>query len=86
MSEKPKRPRLAELTPEEREYRKFRTGYTYREVSDMIWYQDDWHQAHHTRRRHAVLGKWKEIKREMWEHYQNLKALDELREAQDVPF
>lgn len=83
MSEKPKRPRLADLTPEQREYRKFRTGYSYREVSDMIFFQDEWHKAHHTRRRHAVLGLWKQLKQEMWDHYQNMKARDE---AQDVPF
>lgn len=63
------------------EYRKFRTGYTYREVSDMVWYQDEWHAAHHTRRRHAVLGKWCEIKREMWDRMQN-----ELLQADEVPF
>lgn len=82
--EKPKRRRLAELAPEEREYKKFRTGYTYKEFSDMLWYQDEWHAAHHTRRRHSVLGKWREIKQEMWNHYQNLKAIDEMQEP--VPF
>ena len=85
-TEKPKRPRLADLTPEEREYRKFRTGFTWREVRDMLWYQDELHPAHHTRRRHSVLGKWREIKLEMWNHYQNQKALDDARELEEVPF
>lgn len=66
------------LTPEEREYKAFRTGYTYHEVSDMLWYSDPWHCAHHTRRRHSVLGKWREIKKEMWDFYQNAKLKSEL--------
>ena len=52
-------------------YKKFRTGYTYHEVSDMLWYSDEWHKAHHTKRRHAVLGKWREIKQEMYDRYMN---------------
>ena len=74
---KERRPRRVP-TPEEREYKKFRTGYTYHEVSDMLWYSDPWHCAHHTRRRHSVLGKWREIKREMWDYYQNAKLKLEL--------
>ena len=70
-------------------YERFTTGYTYREVSDMIWYQDTWHAAHHTRRRHAVLGKWKEIKQEMYDRY--LAAISQGEQpidtaADDVPF
>lgn len=85
MPEKPKRTRRANLTPEEREYRDFRTGYTYKEVSDMIWYSDEWHPAHHTRRRHSVLGKWRQIKREMFEYYQNMKARDKAVEVHHEP-
>ena len=72
---KERRPRRVP-TPEEREYKKFRTGYTYHEVSDMLWYSDPWHCAHHTRRRHSVLGKWREIKREMWDHYQHMQRTE----------
>ncbi len=62
------------LTPEEREYKAFRTGYTYHEVSDMLWHREEWHPAHHTRRRHSVLGLWKQIKREMWDYYQHMRS------------
>lgn len=66
-------------------YDKFTTGYTYREISDMIWYQSDWHAAHHTRRRHTVLGKWREIKLEMYERY--LAAVEQHDQTvEDVPF
>ena len=87
MSEKPKRSRV-ELSPEEREYKKFRTGYTYEEVSDMVWHREEWHQAHHTRRRHAVLGLWREIKQEMWHRYQNAKLIHEVEELdlEHIPF
>ena len=67
-------------------YRKFRTGYAYMEVSDMLWsYSDDpstWHVSNAVgkkvegkrkgtlkkvgTRRHSILGKWREIKLEMW--------------------
>lgn len=69
-------------------YDRFTTGYTYREVSDMIWYSEQWHPAHHTRRRHAVLGKWHEIKQEMYNRY--LAAIEAAGStdttADDVPF
>jgi len=62
-------------------YRKFRTGFTYKEVSDMLWSYDEdpatWHVSNATgyrnsegkkkgTRRHSVLGKWREIKLDMW--------------------
>ena len=54
-------------------YHKFRTGLTYQEVSGMVWsYSDNpatWPLAHHTRRRHTVLGKWKQLKQEMHREY-----------------
>lgn len=73
-----------ELTPEELEqkhYRKFRTGFTYKEVSDMLWSYDEdpstWHKGNATgyvgsdgkkkgTRRHCILRKWREIKQDMW--------------------
>ena len=62
-------------------YDRFTTGYTYREISDMIWYSKQWHAAHHTRRRHAVLGKWREIKQEMYNQY-----LVAIEAGNEVPF
>lgn len=47
-------------------YQRFRTGLTYSEVRDMLWVNsedpDDWKY----KRRNTVLGKWHEIKLEMW--------------------
>ena len=51
------------------EYREFRTGLTFRDVRQMLWsYSDnpkDWPNV----TRHTVLGKWWEIKLEMWHTY-----------------
>ena len=64
-------------------YAQFRTGLTYQEVSDMVWsHQDDpatWPLAHYTRRRHTVLGKWKQIKQEMY-------AAQQQPEPTELPF
>lgn len=62
-------------------YEKFVTGYTYREISDMVYHQTPWHKAHHTRRGHAVLGLWREIKLEMYRRYEN-----EMQQLEDIPF
>lgn len=54
-------------------YHKFRTGLSYQDVADMVWsYSNDpadWPKSHHTRRRNTVLGKWHQIKQEMYEQY-----------------
>jgi hypothetical protein len=46
-------------------YNQFRTGYSWQEVREMVWGQSDdpstWPLAHHTNRRHTVLGKWRQI-------------------------
>jgi len=68
-------------------YHNFRTGLTYQEVSDMVWSHSDdpvtWPLAHHTRRRHAVLGKWKQIKQELYRQYtENMTE----QTATDLPF
>lgn len=51
------------------EYKKFRTGFTFKEIRQMLWSYSsnprDW--KHITR--HTVLGKWHEIKLEMWNQY-----------------
>ena len=43
-------------------YGRFRTGLTYREVYYMLW-------PRHFKRRHTVLGKWREIKEAMYARY-----------------
>lgn len=69
------------------EYKAFRTGLTFQDVYQMIWsYSDDskdWPKGEASAkmrkdgtkktsgRRHTVLGKWREIKLEMWYRYKN---------------
>ena len=62
------------MTPEElNEYRRFRTGLTFRDVRQMLWsYDDDPKTWRHVTRR-TVLGKWREIKLKMWSAYQSAK-------------
>jgi len=54
-------------------YEKFTTGYTYREISDMVWSHSsdskDWPLSAAGRRRHSVLGLWREIKLELYDRY-----------------
>lgn len=51
-------------------YRDFRTGLTYRDVYQMLWsYSPDPHEWRY-KRRGTVLGKWHQIKREMFDEYQ----------------
>lgn len=48
-------------------YRRFRTGLSFSDIRQMLWsYSDDprdWPQVS----RHTVLGKWREIKLQLWE-------------------
>lgn len=47
-------------------YTNFRTGYTFRDVKEMLWVNsenpDDWKY----KRKNTVLGRWRQIKMEMW--------------------
>ena len=47
----------------------FRSGYTFLDVRQMLWsYSDDsrdWPNVS----RHTVLGYWRQLKLELWEHY-----------------
>lgn len=56
---------------ETKEYNTFRTGFTFRDIREMLWETSedpkDW--PHVTR--HTVLGKWREIKLEMWNYYKH---------------
>lgn len=78
-------------------YKKFRTGYTYQEISSMIWSDsddpNDWHPGSAKTvkfvngvlvktkgRRHTILGKWHEIKKQMYEEY--LRQFEEV----ELPF
>jgi hypothetical protein len=43
-------------------YEEFRTGLTYRDVYYLVW-------SRPFKRRHGVLGKWRELKRAMYAQY-----------------
>jgi hypothetical protein len=55
-------------------YERFRTGLTYHDVYMMLWDRQ-------RKGRHIVLGKWMEIKREMYAEY--LRRLDEMQASND---
>jgi hypothetical protein len=47
-------------------YKKFRTGLTFTEVRNMYWVTDTNSEKWKYKRRNTVLGKWREIKQDMW--------------------
>ena len=59
-------------------YSELRTGLTFASVKEMLWVSstnpEDWKY----KRRNTVLGKWSQIKQQMWEdHIQGCKMLME---------
>ncbi len=50
-------------------YERFKTGMTSREVSELLWSHNEDPETWKYRRRNTVLGKWREIKQEMWEEH-----------------
>lgn len=50
-------------------YDNFRTGLKYRDVREMFWVESDDPQEWRYKRRHTILGKWRQIKQEMWEQH-----------------
>ena len=60
-------------------YRAFRTGMTYREVWAQFWRtEDDDRTRWHPKRRHTILGRWHEIKKDLW--------TDHVRQCDPTPF
>jgi hypothetical protein len=50
-------------------YQKFRTGFTFSDIRQMLWsYSDDPADWGHVTRR-TVLGYWRQLKLEMWHNY-----------------
>jgi hypothetical protein len=47
-------------------YKTFRTGLTFSEVRQQFWKTDSDPKAWVNKRRHTVLGRWREIKLGMW--------------------
>lgn len=50
-------------------YDEFRTGLTFVEVRQMLWSPSDDPSTWRYKRRGTVLGKWHQIKRELYERY-----------------
>jgi len=50
-------------------YSAFRTGLTYKEVYDMFWSTSDDPNEWKYKRRSTVLGKWRQVKRELWDRH-----------------
>ena len=51
----------------ELEYGDFRTGLTYRDVYEMLWSGSEDPEDWTYKRRHTILGKWHQLKQELWE-------------------
>ena len=50
-------------------YEKFKTGLTGRQVSEMLWNPNEDPETWKYRRRHTILGLWRQIKQEMWDEH-----------------
>lgn len=50
-------------------YRDFRTGFTYAEVYQMLWVASDDARDWRYKRRGTVLGKWRQLKLQMWDRH-----------------
>ena len=48
-------------------YEDFRTGYTYRDIYEMLWSGNGDPRTWKYKRRHTVLGLWHMLKTRMWE-------------------
>lgn len=56
-------------------YADFRTGFTYKDIYQMLWSPDEDSSTWVYKRRNTILGKWHEIKVALWEQH-----VDECRE------
>lgn len=59
-------------------YGDFKTGYTYDEVYQMFWVSEYDSSKWKYKRRNTILGKWHQIKQEMWAHH--LESCGEINE------
>lgn len=64
-------------------YRRFRTGWTYREVFAQFWSGDEDPTTWVNKRRRTVLGRWREIKQRLWAEH--LEACERQVEAEKRP-
>ena len=66
-------------------YRDFRTGFSYNEVYQMYWSADNAPDTWKYKRRNTVLGKWHEIKKDMWKQHM-YEDCPKIAEEEPVPF
>lgn len=64
--------------------RDLRTGLTYAEVFELLWSYHEDPDTWRYKRRHTVLGKWHQIKMELWE--QHVAACNAQAAEDRVPF
>ena len=65
-------------------YQDFRTGLTFSEVRNLYWVANPDSDTWKYKRRNTVLGKWREIKLEMWAEHLYMCA--DAAQEDDVPF
>jgi hypothetical protein len=59
------------------EYKDLRTKLTFKKVYSMFWTDSEDSNQWRYKRRHTILGKWHQIKKEMWqEHLHMCKQLE----------
>jgi hypothetical protein len=52
-------------------YNDFRTGFTFADIVAMLWRPEHDPSQWVHKRRNTILGKWHQIKLELWEHHLN---------------
>ena len=50
-------------------YADMRTGHTYQSIYEMLWSGNEDPETWVYKRRHTILGKWHQIKLEMWDEH-----------------
>jgi len=53
-------------------YQDMRTGYTYRDIFQMFWSGSEDPSTWRNKRRGTVLGRWHQLKLELWEYHLEL--------------
>lgn len=63
-------------------YDDMRTGYTYRDIFEMFWSGNEDPSTWRNKRRHTILGRWREIKLAQWSEHLEMCELQNEYEAQ----
>jgi hypothetical protein len=63
-------------------YSKLRTGLTYKDVYGMLWSYSDDPRDWRYKRRNTVLGKWCQIKQQLWEEH--IYCCEQVAEEQQI--